>query len=324
MWDLKLNNSCNHRIINELLDVKSSDSVCYATLKRPVYGNDLIVKIVDEDNLFPANKTIQETYTFKYISTQPTYNIYINHSNIIVSSLYANVNGLNIKLTENIDFTIKNSESYLYTITFLQTRTGTPDNNSNITLNYSFTGIQKPNYISYELGSDRKTLKLNIDVADISENIYPKHSYYATYYTNHENCPKCIYGTNKTNDVYIDVLGRPILTSGLELLVQKIKKMLITALESNLFDASYGSELPNLIGKPKTVLTLLRAQSTIQDAIDRLKNQQMSNYDLLTDEEKLLKIDNFQVMPTEDPKVLKFSFEIYNLAGQNVNIGVSI
>lgn len=324
MWDLKLNNSCNHRIINEPLDVKSSNSVCYATLKRPVYGNDLIVKIVDEDNLFPLNKTIIETYTFKYIYTQSIYNIYINHSDITVNSLYAMINGLNTKLVENIDFTINSNESYLYTITFLNTRNGTPDINSDVVLTYSFEGVEKPTYISYELGEDKKTLKLNINADDISEKVYPKHSYYATYYTNHENCPKCIYGTNKTNDVYIDVLGRPILTTGLELLVQKVKKILITAIESNLFDSNYGSELPNLIGKPKTVLTLLRAQSTIQDAIDRLKNQQMSNYDLLTDEEKLLKIDNFQVMPTEDPKVLKFSFEIYNLAGQNVNIGVSI
>ena len=43
-----------------------------------------------------------------------------------------------------------------------------------------------------------------------------------------------------------------------------------------------------------------------------------------TDEEKVIKIDNFQVLPTNDPKTLKFSFELYNLAGKNVNIGVSI
>ena len=39
---------------------------------------------------------------------------------------------------------------------------------------------------------------------------------------------------------------------------------------------------------------------------------------------KLLKIDNFQVMPSDNPKVLKFSFEVYNLSGKNVNIGVSV
>lgn len=238
MWDIRLNNACNHRIINEPLEIKGSYSTYYATLKRPVYGNNLIVKIVDEDNLFSSN----------------------------------------------------------------------------------------PNLIDYELGSDRKTLRLNQNKiqVDVREDIYPKHTYYATYTTDLAHCPKCIYGTNRTNDIYIDVLGRPNLTTGLQLLVQKVKKILITAIESNLFDLNYGSELPNLIGKPKTVLTLLRAQDTIQQAIDYIKAEQTRNYDLLSDDEKLLKIDNFQVLPTDNPKVLKFSFEIYNLSGENVNVGVSI
>lgn len=242
MWDLRLNNNCNHRIINELLEIKGSYPNYYAILKRPVYGDNLHIKIVDEDNLFATN----------------------------------------------------------------------------------------PSYINYELGNDHKTIRFNIDESDekiqvdVREDVYPKHYYYATYFTNHENCPKCIYGTNKTNDIYIDVLGRPILTAGFELLVQKIKKILITALQSNVFDKNYGSELPNLIGKPKTVLTLLKAQYTIKQAVEKIQNEQMSNYDLLSEDEKLLKIDNFQVLPTDNPKVLKFSFEIYNLSGQNVNIGVSI
>lgn len=238
MWDLKLNNACNHRIINEPLKIEGSYPSYYATLKRPVYGNNLEIKIVDEDNLFSLNPTL----------------------------------------------------------------------------------------ITYTLGNDKKTLVLNTDTiqVDARSDVYPKHSYYATYTTNHENCPKCIYGTNKTNDIYIDVLGRPILTAGLELLIQKVKKILITAIRSNVFDETYGTELPNLIGKPKTVLTLLKAQNTIQNAIEYIKAEQMANYDLLSDDEKLLKIDNFQVMPTDNPKVLKFSFEVYSLSGKNVNIGVSI
>ena len=71
-------------------------------------------------------------------------------------------------------------------------------------------------------------------------------------------------------------------------------------------------------------MTLLKAQNTIQNAIEHIKMEQMANYDLLSDDEKLLKIDNFQVMPTDNPKVLKFSFEVYSLSGKNVNIGVSI
>lgn len=239
MWDLKLNNNCNHRIINEPLEIQGSYPTYYAILKRPVYGNDLQVKILDEDNVFCANPVI----------------------------------------------------------------------------------------LDYELGNDHKTVVLNTGAniqVDVRDNIYPKHSYYATYNTDQTHCPKCIYGTNKTNDIYIDVLGRPILTAGLERLIQSIKKILITAIESNVFDENYGTELPNLIGKPKTVLTLLKAQNTIQNAIEYIKAEQMRNYDLLSDDEKLLKIDNFQVMPSDNPKILKFSFEVYNLSGKNVNIGVSI
>lgn len=238
MWDLQLNNSCNHRIINELLEIKGTYPNYYAVLKRPVYGNNLVITILDQNNLFSENPTL----------------------------------------------------------------------------------------ITYTLASDRRTLTFNtseLDV-DVRNDVYPKNTYYATYYTNADNCPKCILNSKRTNDVYIDILGRPILTSGFELLIQKVKKILITELESNLFDLSYGSELPRLIGKPKTALTLLKAQATIQNAIDYIKNQQIQNYELLSDEEKLLKIDNFQVLPSNTPKGLKFSFEIYNLAGKNVNIGVSI
>lgn len=237
MWDLKLNNTCNHRIINEKLDIKYSDPNYYAILKRPVYGDNLQVKIVNEDDLFSEN----------------------------------------------------------------------------------------PTFLEYELGENRKTLIFkNKDQIDIREGIYPINNYYATYYTNQQNCPKCIYGTNRTNDFYIDVIGKPKISQGFELLIQQVKKVLITQIQSNLFDINYGTDLPDLIGKPKKVLTLLRAQNTIQDAINYIQNKQFNNYNILSDDQKLLKMDNFQVMETENPKVLKFSFEIYNVSGQNVNIGVSI
>jgi len=249
MWDLKLNNSCNHRIINEQLDMQGEYPNYYAVLKRPVYGSDMQVKIVSNDYLFFAKQ--QE-----------------------------------IKDSENIQ------------------------------------------YIDYKLSSNRKILLFNAEKdriqVDVRPEVYPAHTYYATYCTRQDMCPKCISGTNKTNDIYIDVLGRPIITAGLNFLIQKIKKMLITELESNVFDVNYGSELPRLIGKPKTVLTLLKAQNSIQLVIEKIQEQQSNNYDILSDDEKLLKMDNFQVLPTENPKMLKFSFEIYTLSGKNINIGVTI
>ena len=323
MWDLKLNNVCNHRIINEPLEIKGSYPAYYAILKRPVYGNNLEVKIVDEDNLFPVSQNIPGEYTFIYSNVINTYTFIKDYelNNIVVK---ATVNGKIIILQSNVDYLIS-FNSNIYAITFLSNSLNRPDNGSQVILQYTYYNI-KQNFITYTLGNDKQTLVLNTSTVqvDVREDVYPKHSYYATYYTNQINCPKCIYGTNKTNDIYISVLGRPIITAGFELMIQKVKKIIITALKSNLFDQNYGSELPNLIGKPKTVLTLLRAQNTIQEAIDYIKTEQMRNYELLTDEEKVIKIDNFQVLPTNDPKTLKFSFELYNLAGKNVNIGVSI
>ena len=239
MWDFKLNNTCNHRIINEELDIKGEYPNYYAILKRPVKGNNFYLKIVDQNNLF----------------------------------------------------------------------------------------LENPTLITYELGNNYKTIRFNTNdniEVDVREDVYPKNTYYATYYTDKQNCPKCIFDTNRTNDIYFNVLGKPIISTGLALLIQKVKKRLITEIESNIFDINYGTEIPRLIGKPQTVLVLLKAQSTIQDAIRNIQNEQMQNYSILTDEEKLLKIDNFQVLPSTNPKELKFSFEIYNLAGQNVNVSVTI
>jgi len=238
MWDFKLNNNCNHRVINEKLDIKGTYPNYYAMLKRPAIGNNLDLKIVDQNNLFIENKK----------------------------------------------------------------------------------------YIKYELGNNYKTIRFNINdiEVDVRENLYPKNTYYATYYTDSKHCPKCIFNSNKTNDFYFDVLGKPMITTGLSLLVQKVKKRIITAIESNVFDINYGSELPNLIGKPQTILVLLKAQNTIQNAIQEIQKEQMQNYSILSDDEKLLKIDNFQVLPSTNPKELKFSFEIYSLSGKNVNVSVTI
>lgn len=238
MWDLKLNNSCNHRIINEKLDITIENSNYIAKLKRPANGNNFNIKIVDQNNLFSTN----------------------------------------------------------------------------------------PKKIKFLLGNDYRTLRFNfkeIDV-DIRKDLYPQNSYYATYTTTKEFCPKCIFGTSKTNDFYINILGKPIITSGLELLIQKVKKIIITSLQSNVFDINYGSELPDLIGKPKNALTILKVQSTIMNAINYIQSDQLNNYSILSDDEKLVKMDNFQIMPNTDPKRLNISFEIYTLSGKNVNIGVTI
>ena len=72
-------------------------------------------------------------------------------------------------------------------------------------LNISVFATETTDYTFYY---DDKTIKLNVgDIpqVDVREDIYPKNPYYVTYYTNQANCPKCILGTNKTNDFYTKV-----------------------------------------------------------------------------------------------------------------------
>ena len=103
-----------------------------------------------------------------------------------------------------------------------------------------------------------------------------------------------------------------------------VAKGLFGGIGSNVFNENYGTELPNLIGIPQTALTLLKVQSTIANAIENIQKEQSLNYDIISDDERLLKMDNFQIQPSENPKNLVVSFEIYTLSGQNVNIGVTI
>ena len=57
MFDLKLENKCNHRIINEPLKIKGEFPNYYAILNYPASGNNGKVIILNQENLF-KNKYI--------------------------------------------------------------------------------------------------------------------------------------------------------------------------------------------------------------------------------------------------------------------------
>lgn len=204
-------------------------------------------------------------------------------------------------------------------------------NNSQIIIkdqnNIFLSNEDSPINIKYTLGNDFKTLCFNLNnniQVDARSEIYPINIYYATYFTNQDECPKCMMSPGTTNDFYLDVLGKPNITYGFQLLIQKFKKALITQLKSNVFDENYGSDLVDLIGKPKTALIVLLAQQTIYNVVDYIKAEQSQNYALIDDEEKLLKIDNFQINPTTTPKLISFTFELYNVNNENSSINIGL
>lgn len=222
MFDLKLTNQCNHRIINEKLVIKGDYPNYYCILKSPAIGNNHKIKIVDQNNLFK----------------------------------------------------------------------------------------QKPTLINYQLNENNKYIYFNINDIDVDvrTEVYPKNSYYATYYTNAEHCNKCIMHSNYSNDINFDVVGRLEIIDGKPYLIQKFKKNLITEKGKNIFNNEYGSELNKYIGKTKTALAILMCQNTIKDTVNFIKNQQINYSEILDNNQKLLKIDDFQIMPTNDERMIKFQF----------------
>ncbi len=181
--------------------------------------------------------------------------------------------------------------------------------------------------IKYLLEEDKRTIYFNIGgtiEVDVRDNVYPKNTYYATYYTDAEHCPRCINMLGYANDIDVNAIGKIKMNSGFDLLVQKFKKALITSLGSNIFNYEYGSKIPDLIGKPNTALTILLIQSAIRDTADLIKSQQLNNFDAIPDEEKLLKVDDFEIMPGTTEKQIKYKFKIYNYASQSTELRFEI
>ena len=224
MFDLKLNNKCNHRIINEKLTIKGDYPNYYCILKSPAIGNNHKIKIVNQNNLF-KNKP------------------------------------------ELINYQL-NNENY--------------------------------KYVYFNLNN-------NIDV-DIRSEIYPINSYYATYYTTADYCNKCIMHSNYSNDITFNILGKLEIVDGKTFLVQKFKKNIITEKGKNIFNSDYGSTLTKYIGKSKTALVILMAQNTIKESAEFIKNQQINYSEILDNEQKLLKIEDFQIMPADDERLIRFQF----------------
>lgn len=231
MFDLKLTNQCNHRIINEKLTIKGEYPNYYAILKSPAVGNNHQIKIVNQNNLFKQHPDL-----------------------------------INYQL---------NNENY--------------------------------KYIYFNLDE-------NIIDVDVRKEVYPKNSYYATYYTNMQHCNKCIMHSNLSNDITFDVIGRLEIIDGKPFIVQKFKKNLITEKGKNIFNNEYGSDLVKYIGKTKTALAILMCQNTIKDSVNFIKKQQINYSEILDNEQKLLKIDDFQIMPANDERMIRFQFYLLTYA----------
>lgn len=228
MFDLKLKNKCNHRIINEPLKIQQKGALYYVVLNYPATGNNGKVLLMRQEELFKP-EALRE-------------------------------------------------------------------------------------YTPFHFGENKQTLVLTWldNIADL----YPQPKLYATYWTSAGTCPRCL-GQDKTvNDMILNPIGKPTTITGFDFLLQKFKKALITELGANYFNENYGSTLIKTIGKPRTALSILIIQQQIMDVADFIISEQLENADFLDDSERLLKVDNFQLAPNNNPKMVNITFDIYNYAYQ--------
>lgn len=236
MFDLKLKNKCNHRIINEPLTIKEKEGIYYVVLRYPANGNGGKIILLEQSEL------------------------------------------------------VKTADQ----------RVETP----------------------FIMGENSKTLILP-SITNI-ENIYPHPKLYATYWTSAGTCPRCYGQDGLVNDILVNQIGKLNTITGFDSLLQKFKKALITEIGSNYFNIDYGTSLVRLIGKPRTALSILIIQQQINDAADFIIQEQNKNASILSNEERLLKIDNFQVGPSENPKMVNITFNIYNYAYEYKKIEIGL
>ena len=246
MWDLKLTNNCNHKIINEPLSYITRGNQTYAYLKRPAIGNNHFLVVVNQDYLYSV-------HTFNGLPTDDFHPVYCELSN------------------------------------------------------------QDYRTISFNTANKSSTQLKNYSIFDNNPDKYPANIYYATYYTDSEHCPKCISRESSlSNDISFSVLGVPITIEDFKLTVQQIKKIITTQKGTNVFNSDYGTGIPELIGKPKNMLVVVRTQYEIQNCISYLQSLQMNNMENYDISSYLAKIDNFQLEDISNSKTLKFSFQVYS------------
>lgn len=155
----------------------------------------------------------------------------------------------------------------------------------------------------------------------IIEKTYPQVRYYITYTTSQANCPRC--QGNKTWDISLDPLGKVRQITGLNKLLQQVKKAISTNLDRNFFNTDYGSDIPKMVGKPNTVISILLLQNAIQNVETFIKEQQSKDSTLLPSE-KLLSFDSYEILPSGNPKKICFQFSVKNYEGQSETIQLEV
>lgn len=152
---------------------------------------------------------------------------------------------------------------------------------------------------------------------------YPEKEYVASYISQQVDCPKCL-GTGLLTDLSFNAVGALNLTSRTEYIKQKVVKALITSKGTNDLSPDYGSNLDESIGKPNLAFIMLNIQQSIFETINRIIEVQSSYIDSLNDEEIIVGIEDLVIMPSDDPRDLKISFNIISSTAEKVKVSFNL
>jgi hypothetical protein len=113
-------------------------------------------------------------------------------------------------------------------------------------------------------------------------------------------CPRC-YGKGYYIDIFFDINGQTILSSGGIKLQQEILKIMLDEKYSNVFHKEWGSEInSNFIGTKNLSINKIKIEMLVRNSLDLLKKIQISENEQwknMTEEEILDSIEYIEVTP---------------------------
>lgn len=159
---------------------------------------------------------------------------------------------------------------------------------------------------------------------------YPKFSspvrgnptFKVTYASMPERCPRCG-GTYVENDWRFSTLGDVVEVQKEDLLYQACLKAILTVQGSNPYHPNYGSKITTRIGRKASGAASLLIQEDVQQALQGVQNLQrkQGQYQSLSNEETLYRIDAVSVRPAkDDPTVFFVDVTVRNASNKPVVI----
>lgn len=150
-------------------------------------------------------------------------------------------------------------------------------------------------------------------------NIIPAPKYLADFIFVPDTCPRCS-GTGIVKDINISDSGNVVYVTEGNKIKQRILKALMTPLGTSPYDATFGSEINNLIGQPITENLRIILQKTIVNAVQNLIDNQDASLD---SKERINAIQGITLdTPDADKTTLYVKVLVSSTAGELIDCSI--